>query len=374
LGTKVGEGQDAESRTNVQMPKYTTRSIVSNPASEEVVEAILNLNLIMLKGHDPSKIDKTRRKIRRQVGEAIIHACYMVKGNVVLEFVLQMPTDKVRKMVDVSPFIESLRKHPQYERLKVLFGRCNSVMDVDTWATILSILHQNSAHIEHLLPELDEFVTKWLCKMNVDPDKYSHLENLYTLSPYYEHNKQDILDILKLVRDSSINNDEKATGIRVLLAKIHARDHHEDPTTEEAAVAGVETLTNIINNQPTSKIIRVRQCSLDAIKSCPETAGWFKENMKPSTAIELSCTKVEARREAGYTLGRELPLAINAKKYIWNENEKRLFVRGYEMYDMGLLKPLQLEGGKWHQIATFMRTRDYTQVSSYAHKNLFTLN
>ena len=78
--------------------------------------------------------------------------------------------------------------------------------------------------------------------------------------------------------------------------------------------------------------------------------------------------------EASYpTISTELPLAINAKKYIWNENEKRLFVRGYEMYDMGLLKPLRLEGGKWHQIATFMRTRDYTQVLSYAHKNLFAL-
>jgi len=315
LGTKVGEGQNAEGRTNMQMPKYTTRSIVSNPTSEEVVEAILNLSLIMLKGHDSSRIDKTRRKIRRQVGEAIIHACYKVEGNVVLEFALQMPTDRVRLMVDTSAFTESLRKHSQYERLKLLFGRCTSVMDADTWATILSFLHENSEHIQHLLPQLDEHITKWLCEMNVDRDKYSRLENLYPLCPYYEHNKQDVLDMLKLVRDSSINNNEKATGIRVLLDKILARDHHEEPTKEEAATAGVQTLTNIFDNQSTSQIIRVRQCSLDAMKSCPETTDWFRENMKPSTAIELKCTKVEARSEAGVsTIGSNNEMTVYETK------------------------------------------------------------
>jgi len=60
----------------------------------------------------------------------------------------------------------------------------------------------------------------------------------------------------------------------------------------------------------------------------------------------------------------ELPLAI--RRCEWNDNEKRLFQRGKEMYDKGLLKPLRLGGDKWYQqIASFMRTRDYAQVIAY---------
>ena len=68
LGTKVGEGEDAESRTNMQTPKYTTRSIVSNPASEEVVQDILNLNLLMLKGHVLQRLIKQDARLEGKLG------------------------------------------------------------------------------------------------------------------------------------------------------------------------------------------------------------------------------------------------------------------------------------------------------------------
>ena len=175
--TKIGESMNLVERTNDQ--DHTYRTVVLSQAqitsfniiSEETVDGVLAIGLPRLKGHDVSRLDRTKAKIWRQLAEALFHAIFKVDSQIICEFLLRKPSEAQVDLTCCAQISE------QIKQLAVVVwnvaGGCLNVKDMDTWTAPLSVLYQNKEKIGHLLQDNYESVTEYLARQNVDDDCYA---------------------------------------------------------------------------------------------------------------------------------------------------------------------------------------------------------
>ena len=141
---------------------FTDELIESGFISQDDVDALYDLGLLMFQGHHPDKEDYSKDKICRQLAEAIIYSIYDMKENPIAEFVMQIPSGKVRWVSSSKPAFKSIADLGEEDKVKLLkwIEGKSDVLFLKTWATIVSELEKDDK-VEYFLKPKPRKVTSF---------------------------------------------------------------------------------------------------------------------------------------------------------------------------------------------------------------------
>lgn len=194
---KVGDAGDLDDRVIGKGQQgtpfifmFTDELIESGFISQDDVDTLYDLELFMFQGHHPDKEDYSKDKICRQLAEAIIFSIYEMRNNRIAEFVMQIPSDKVRWVSDSEPAFESIADLDEEDQVKLLKYTKNKseVFFFKTWITIGSELEKDDK-VEYFLkpkpPEGDKFLKRHMALLTIDDNLDAGFVDALTTSPFH---------------------------------------------------------------------------------------------------------------------------------------------------------------------------------------------
>jgi len=268
--------------------------------SSSAIDAVLGVGSPMLNGHHSSKLHLTRTKVASQFAEGSFYGCYNLEENNILEFVLQMPTELLRKVssITATSFVENNRDNLAMAKKLIDNAEATGVFFADTWASPISNLRMNNQYIEHLLPPDGEQVpvTIYQCKQSVTTDCFGGFEDLHPDSPYLKR----IMPFINSMLDLVLSGKADKAALLSNLIKIKECEPFEAPSkSKKNNVYGRIALQNMIrlveSKTTKNKLILTRNDAMEAMKEY--NTQLFNESFE--VVIEFKCSKFDARSEPG---------------------------------------------------------------------------
>lgn len=292
---KVGDAGDLHDRVVGKNQKgtrfifmFTDELIESGFISQDDVDALYDLELFMFQGHHPDKEDYSKDKICRQLAEAIIYSIYDMRDSPIAEFVMQIPSDKVRWVSDSEPAFKSISGLDEEDKVKLLkwIEGKSDVFFFKTWITIVSELEKDD-EVEYFLKPRggDKFLKRHMALWTIDDNFDAGFIDVLTTSPFHTACQPPIAELSTLLEHEVDELDPNA--ILETLDEFPKDDYMHPQNKHKYAVESMHVLIETLQNKTTETLIMMENVVYDNVKNNSSTERWFKENFPDKNKITI---------------------------------------------------------------------------------------